>query len=34
MDKLEYIPEDLVKVWIDLDIGYQVAEVVGYNPTY
>lgn len=34
MDKLEYIPGDLVKVWIDLDIGYQVAEVVGYNPTY
>ena len=34
MDKLEYIPGDLVKVWLDLDLGYQVAEVVGYNPTY
>lgn len=33
MDKLEYIPGDLVKVWINLDIKYQVAEVVGYNPT-
>lgn len=32
MDKLEYITGDLVKVWLDL--GYQVAEVVGYNPTY
>lgn len=30
----KYIVGDLVKVWLDLDIKYQVAEVVGYNPTY
>lgn len=34
MKKLKYISGDLVKVWLDLDIGYQVAEVVYYNPTY
>lgn len=30
----KYIVGDLVKVWLDLEIKYQVAEVVGYNPTY
>lgn len=30
----KYIVGDLVKVWLDLDIKYQVVEVVGYNPTY
>lgn len=30
----KYIVGDLVKVWLDLDIKYQVAEVMGYNPTY
>lgn len=30
----KYIIGDLVKVWLDLEIKYQVAEVVGYNPTY
>ena len=28
----KYIVGDLVKVWIDLEIGYQVAEVAGRNP--
>lgn len=28
----KYIVGDLVKVWIDLEIGYQVAEVTGCNP--
>lgn len=28
----KYIVGDLVKVWIDLEIGYQVAEVAGCNP--
>lgn len=30
----KYIVGDLVKVWLDLEIKYQVAEVVGYNPAY
>lgn len=30
----KYIIGDLVKVWLDLEIKYQVAEVVGYNPIY
>lgn len=30
----KYIIGDLVKVWLDLDIKYQVAEVAGYDPTY
>lgn len=30
----KYIVGDLVKVWLDLDIKYQIAEVAGYNPTY
>lgn len=30
----KYIVGDLVKVWLDLVIKYQVAEVVGYNPIY
>lgn len=30
--KLKYIIGDLVKVWIDLEIKYQVAEVAGCNP--
>lgn len=30
----KYIVGDLVKVWLDLDSKYQVAEVVDYNSTY
>lgn len=30
----KYIIGDLVKVWLDLDIKYQVVEVAGYDPTY
>ena len=32
--KQKYISGDLVKAWIGINTGSQVAEVVGYNPLY
>lgn len=32
--KQKYISSDLVEVWIGINTGSQVAEVVGYNPLY
>lgn len=34
MDKLKYIPGDLVEAWIGINTGSLVTKVVGYNPLY